>query len=98
MRFFQIVSTLIVSGAFATTAATAGEGCQGGTSIAQHIFEMADADEDGLLSQDEYDSANLGHYGVDFVATDTDESGMTSLDEYLDLYRRIHTIGNDLEV
>lgn len=100
MRLLQLASTLIVSAAFAATAATAtaGEGCQSGTSIAQHIFEMADVDDDGLLTQDEYDGANLGRYGVGFVATDTDQNGTTSLDEYLALYRRVHSTENELEV
>ncbi len=67
-------------------AALAGDGRE----VVEHIFEMADADEDGALSATEYEEAELARYGVSFEQTDADGDGSTSFEEYLSLYEAHH--------
>ena len=96
---------LIVSFALAAlvlpTLASAGEGCGGSmsaASIVEHIFDTADADQDGSLTQTEYEAAGLESYGVTFEQSDLDGDGGTSIDEYLELYESHHPQGDEAEV
>ena len=58
--------------------------------VAVHIFEMADRDESGALTPDEFEAADLAAYGVDFEAYDADADGETSRDEYLQMFDAHH--------
>lgn len=70
--------------------ALAGGSCHDADFIVGHIFEAADADQDGVLTADEYAAAELERYGVSFEDTDANDDGETSLDEYRALYDRHH--------
>ena len=87
------VIALLASGA----AANAGGSCSAGSRV-RHVFEAADADGDGLLSEAEYDGAGLAQFGASFAESDLDADGATSLAEYLELYRRFHPSPDEREV
>jgi len=70
----------------APVAATAG----GGHAVVQHVFDMSDQDQDGVLSPEEYENAGLERYGVTFEQADADGDGKTSIDEYFELYEAHH--------
>jgi hypothetical protein len=76
----------------AVPAASSAGGCEEGSSVSvvQHIFEMADQDASGTLSQEEYTKAGLERYGVSFEQSDTNGDGETSIDEYIELYEAHH--------
>jgi len=79
----------------ASSPAAAGSGCDAGkdaASVVYHIFDAADQDQDGLLTQAEYEDAGLQRYGVSFAESDTNADGATSLEEYLELYLRHHPV------
>ncbi len=97
MRRTLILSILIAIASFFGTAAWAGPGC-GATSMVQHIFDKADEDGDGALTQAEYEGAGLQEYGVSFADSDLDGDGVTSLDEYQRLYDQHHPSGDEFEV
>jgi hypothetical protein len=87
--------------AFAFPFGAGAEGCQGArdaVSVVQHIFDQADRDQDGSLTQSEYEQAGLQHYGVTFEQSDLDGDGGTSVDEYLLLYESHHPAGGETEV
>lgn len=98
MRFVVILALA----AFAIpVGATAEGGCQGAKdaeSVVQHIFDQADRDLDGSLTQSEYEQAGLERYGVTFEQSDLDGDGGTSIDEYLVLYESHHPAGDETEV
>lgn len=91
-------SATAISLAFAVfaspTAALAGD-AQCGASVVQHIFDMADKDQNGALSPEEYESAGLERYGVSFAQTDANGDGETSMAEYLALYQKHHPAPQD---
>jgi hypothetical protein len=58
--------------------------------VVEHIFAMADRDDSGALSRDEYAEARLERFGVGFDDCDADGDGETTLTEYLDVYLRFH--------
>ena len=72
------------------TPAFGGGGGHHGAAAVQHIFETADADGDGSLSESEYSEAGLERFGVSFEASDSNGDGRTTLPEYLELYDRHH--------
>ena len=95
-----MTTTRIALAAFALAlfagSASAGEGC-GGMDVAGHVFEMSDADGDGILSRAEFTAAGLERYGAPFEDYDADGDGVASLDEYRALYDRYHESGDELE-
>lgn len=60
------------------------------SSIAAHIFDMSDENEDGFLSPAEFSDAGLERYGVGFNEFDANSDGETSVDEYFDLFELHH--------
>ena len=58
--------------------------------IAQHIFEKADADKDGLLTPEEHESAGLGRFGASFSDFDLDRDSRVTWDEYRSIFERHH--------
>ena len=81
-------------------AASAGEGCTGAKSaydVVLDLFESADEDQDGSLTQAEYEGAGLQGYGVTFEESDLDGDGATSMQEYLDLYEMHHPASGGTE-
>ena len=66
-------------------AAMAGSGC-GAASPVQALFEGADSNQDGMLTEAEYTAAGLEAYGMSFEESDLDSDGVTSLSEYIELY------------
>lgn len=58
--------------------------------IVGHIFEVADADQDGFLSPDEYADAGLEQFGSSFADCDADQDGRLTSSEYLEFYDRHH--------
>ena len=93
MRIATVVATGLAALALPASA-VAGEGCGGGLSIVQHIFEMADGDRSGGLSPAEYEAAGLERFGVTFAESDINGDGETSQAEYFELYERHHS-GDD---
>ena len=97
MRFVVILALAL----FAVPLGASAEGCEGAkdaVSVVQHIFDQADRDQDGILTQTEYEQAGLQHYGVTFQQSDLDGDGRTSLEEYLALYESHHPAGDETEV
>ena len=58
-----------------------------------HHIDVADQNEDGSLSLEEFDGAGLQQFGLSFVESDTNSDGGVSIPEYLELYRRYHSQG-----
>ena len=86
---------------FATSSTASAEGCgeqKDAAAVVQHIFDIADQDEDGSLTQIEYEAAGLQEFGVTFQDSDTNADGKTSFEEYLWLYERHHPAGDVSEV
>jgi len=95
-RTFLVLSFLL-AGLLVAASADAG-GCMSGdgaVGIVKHIFDRADQDQDGLLTQVEYEDAGLQNYGVTFEQSDTDADGTTSLDEYIELYEKHHPASDE---
>ena len=65
-------------------------GYQDAQSVVEHIFDVADRDESGTLTPEEYAGAGLERYGVSFEDSDANADGEIALSEYLDLYERHH--------
>jgi hypothetical protein len=65
--------------------------------MVDHIFEVADANGDGVLTADEYEAAGLQGFGVTFEQSDLDGNGETSRDEYRELYHRHHSSGDRVD-
>jgi hypothetical protein len=83
ITFFALVLTT------AAIAARAGEG-HDGHAVVKHIFDIADKDQSGSLTQAEYEDAELQRFGVSFAESDTNDDGETTMAEYLELYQRHH--------
>jgi len=66
------------------------QGVMDGEAVVEHIFDVADTNEDGTLSDDEYTDARLSEYGLTFDQCDTNQDGGLAFDEYLDLYNAHH--------
>lgn len=66
--------------------------------VVEHIFDVADADGSGTLSEAEYAEAGLERFGVSFADSDLDGNGETSLTEYLALYDRHHASGDEVRL
>ena len=84
-----------------STTAYAGGDCESGydpVAAVQHIFNAADQDQDGLLTQLEYEDAGLQVYGVTFEQSDLDADGATSIQEYILLYEFHHPVDGETEV
>ena len=75
---------------FALPVVALAEDTMDGEAIVEHIFDVADLNEDGVLDIDEYENARLGEYGLSFEECDTNQDGVLELDEYLDLYIAHH--------
>ena len=58
--------------------------------VAQHIFENADGNNDGILTPMEHEAAGLGKYGADFPVFDIDKDGNVTLKEYRTIFDRFH--------
>jgi len=74
-----------------TASIASAEGCQDARGVVQHIFQMADENQDGVLTRAEYGEAGLERYGVSFDESDVNSDGETSLAEYLEIYERYHS-------
>ncbi len=61
-----------------------------GEAVVEHIFDVADTNEDGALSADEYADAQLSDFGLTFEQCDTNQDGSLASGEYLDLYNAHH--------
>ena len=61
-----------------------------GEGVVEHIFDVADTNEDGALSADEYAEAELFDFGLTFEQCDTNQDGSLTSGEYLDLYNAHH--------
>ena len=58
--------------------------------IAQHIFEKADTDKNGVLTISEHKSAGLDRFGASFADFDVDRNSKITWDEYKALFQRHH--------
>ena len=58
--------------------------------IAQHIFEQADADKNGVLTPGEHVSAGLDRFGASFADFDLDRDSQVTWDEYRSIFERHH--------
>ena len=89
MRILLLATAVAIS--YASNASA--EGCQSSrdaVSVVKHIFDAADRNRDGLLTQVEYEEAGLQNFGVPFSESDANSDGTTSIDEYMALYQRHH--------
>ena len=87
MRFLALTAPLLL---LTLPAATWAGGGHDATAVVEHIFDVADQDGDGVLSDAEYADAGLEQFGLTFDDCDANGDGYTSLDEYLALYRAHH--------
>jgi len=85
MRLTALISIFLFA-----IAGTAAAGGHEATAVVEHIFEMADQDQDGALTPGEYEEADLSRFGLSFDDSDMNGDGETTLDEYLELYRVHH--------
>ena len=69
---------LLIPLSLAAPVAFAG-GAYGAREVVQHIFDVADTDQNGSLTRAEYEDAGLQKFGVSFDECDIDESGETSM-------------------
>jgi len=93
--------TCLAMALLATSSTAYAGGCESGydpVDVVRHIFNTADQDENGLLTQLEYEDAGLQRYGVTFEQSDLDADGATSMQEYLLLYEFHHPVAGDTEV
>ena len=81
----------------ATPAAVLAGGGYDAQFVVEHIFDVADQNEDRSLSLEEFDAAGLQQFGLSFAESDTNADGGVSILEYLDLYRRYHSQGEQSE-
>jgi len=91
MRLFTYLAMALL----ATSSTAYAGGCESGydpVDVVQHIFNTADHDEDGVLTQLEYEDAGLQVYGVSFEESDLDADGATSMQEYILLYDFHHPV------
>ncbi|MFK7895379.1 MAG: hypothetical protein AB8G23_06065 [Myxococcota bacterium] len=85
-----------VSGVFAIIVLSAGAAISnsGDTmtdrDVVAHVIDMADSDEDGALSPEEYAEAALQSYGVSFEECDANGDAAVTEREYRDLYKAHH--------
>lgn len=86
MRFLGLFALALFA---VSPTATAGGGCESG-SVVHHIFEKADQNQDGTLTQAEFESAGLQEFGLSFGESDTNADGGISMTEYLELYEKHH--------
>ena len=91
MRTPSLLVSFALAAVLLPASATAGDGTCGAQSVVSHIFEMADEDQDGALTREEYDGAGLPQYGVTFDESDLDSDGRTSMAEYIELYEFHHS-------
>ncbi len=97
----RLVTYLAMAFLATSSTAYAGGGCESGydpVDVVQHIFNTADQDRDGLLTQLEYEDAGLQVYGVTFEQSDLDADGATSIQEYLLLYEFHHPVAGETEI
>ena len=94
MRSIPIIASTIGAlaiGALASPTGVRASGCEmEPSSVAAHIFDMSDTNEDGFLSLVEFADAGLERYGVTFDEFDVNGDGETSVDEYFDLFEYHH--------
>ncbi|MBW2493527.1 MAG: hypothetical protein JRE43_02155 [Deltaproteobacteria bacterium] len=98
MRVLTYLAMALLASA---TTAHAGGGCASGydpVDVVHHIFNAADQDQDGTLTQLEYEDAGLQVYGVTFEQSDLDADGVTSIEEYILLYEYHHPVDGETEV
>ncbi len=84
----RIVTIAALAG-FASGPALAGEQ-PSPLKIAQHIFEKADTDDNGVLTINEHKAAGLGRFGASFADFDVDQNSEVTWDEYRALFERHH--------
>ena len=58
--------------------------------VANHIFEKADANNDGILTSMEHTAAGLEIFGSNFTVFDTNNDGKVTLKEYRKVYNQFH--------
>ncbi len=83
------IITLAALASLATGSAFAGEK-PSPLKIAQHIFEKADTDKNGVLTINEHEAAGLGRFGASFADFDVDRNSEVTWDEYRALFERHH--------
>ena len=99
MRIIEMLLATTAAIGIGASETQAGEhGHRGGEAIVDHVFEVADSDQDGTLSSAEYDEAGLAEFGLDFAACDADADGELTQGEYLEIYRLHHSSHGESEV
>lgn len=58
--------------------------------VANHIFEKADTNNDGILTSIEHAEAGLEKFGSKFNVFDTNNDGKVTLKEYRTIYNQFH--------
>ncbi len=83
--------SLVLLGALylASTTAVAG-GHEDAKDAVRQIFTESDANDDAVLTVDEYEAAGLEQFGVSFEDSDANGDGEITLAEYLALYEMHH--------
>ncbi len=78
----------------AVSPASAGDGASP-LKVAQHVFEKADTDNNGVLTIAEHESAGLGRFGASFADFDADRNEEITWDEYKALFQRHHKVDGE---
>ena len=65
--------------------------------IADRIFQSADRDGDGVLTETEYASAGLDGYGASFPTFDENADGSVVIEEYRSVFVRFHNTTDERE-
>lgn len=86
----MLAFVLAILSFFAFTLSVFAEEVMDGEAVVEHIFDVADSNEDGALSADEYADAQLADFGLTFEQCDTNQDGSLASSEYLDLYNAHH--------
>lgn len=88
------VAALSIGGATATARAFE----EDARAKVRDLFQSADRDRNGSLSEEEYLDAELNRYGVSFDRSDANGDGSTTLAEYVALFERHHPVGRKSEL
>ncbi len=88
MRTLATSPTILVLGAFMASAQDMSP-----AAIADHVFAKVDTDEDGVLTEAEYNASQLPKFGGSFEAIDDDADGKVTKSEYIAIFTRLHAPG-----